>query len=138
MAPLDDAIKVDPTALPPMPLITVVSDAERFIGFDIAELSSTPKGFTFLGARPYGKAISLEYEASGGGGNLIIMQSQDGYVQSDWDKVPGNAIVPVKIGEVDGEFAQGTFVVYPNETPEHGIQNAAILKLALGKGWHLV
>jgi hypothetical protein len=112
-----------------MPLITIVSDAERLAGFDAAELPSTPKGFTFLGARLYGKAISLEYAAEGGGGNLIIMQSQDGYVQSDWDKVPVDEVVPVKIGELDGEFAQGTFVVYPNETSGTWNPNAANLRL---------
>jgi hypothetical protein len=126
---LDDTAEIDPTALPPMPLITVVSDAERLAGFDAAELSSTPQEFTFLGARLYGKALSLEYEANGGGGNLIIMQSQDGYVQSEWDKAPANAIIPVKIGDLDGEFVQGTFVVYPNDTSAKWNPDAAILRL---------
>jgi hypothetical protein len=129
VAPLDNVTEDNPTALPPMPLITVISDAEQFIGFNIAELSSTPKGLTFLGARPYGKAISLEYEANGSGGNLIIMQSQDGYLQSDWDKVPADAIIPVKIDDLDGEFVQGTFVVYPNETTATWNPHAAILRL---------
>lgn len=126
---LNENVQVDATALPPMPLITVISDAERLAGFDAAELSSTPQGFTFLGARLYGKAISLEYEANGGGGNLIIMQSQDGYVQSDWDKAPADAIIPVKIGELDGEFVQGTFVVHPNDTSATWNPDAAILRL---------
>ena len=121
--------QVDGTALPPMPLITIVSDAERLAGFDAAELPSTPQGFTFMGARLYGKAISLEYEAENGGGNLIIMQSQDGYVQSDWDKVPAEAIIPVKIGDLDGEFAQGTFVVFAGDNKATWNPDAAILRL---------
>ena len=128
MASPEDA-QIDPTALPPMPLITIVSDAERLAGFDAAELSSTPQGFKFMGARLYGKAISLEYEAENGGGNLIIMQSQDGYVQSDWDKVPAEAIIPVKIGELDGEFAKGTFVVFAGDDKATWNPDAAILRL---------
>ena len=104
-----------PTAEPPMPLISV-AEAEARAGFDAAEFSFVPEGFNYLGARLYGDAISIEYEAQGRGGNLIIMQSQEGFVQSDWDRVPPEAIVPVKIGELEGEFAQGTFVVYPGDT----------------------
>ncbi|MFT3891334.1 MAG: hypothetical protein QM730_06845 [Anaerolineales bacterium] len=121
--------EVDATALPPMPLIAIVSDAERLAGFDASELSSTPQGFNFLGARLYGKAISLEYEADNGGGNLIIMQSPEGYVQSDWDKVPAELVIPVKIGDLDGEFAQGTFVVVAGDNKATWNPDAAILRL---------
>ena len=127
--PPSEVVQADSTALPPSQLITIVSDAERLVGFDAAELASTPQGFTFLGARLYGNAISLEYEAQGGGGNLIIMQSRDGYVQSDWDKVPADAIIPVKIGELDGEFVQGTFVVFAGDTSATWNPEAAILRL---------
>jgi hypothetical protein len=128
IVPPDD-VQVDATALPPMPLITIVSDAERLAGFDATELASTPEGFKFLGARLYGKAISLEYEAENGGSNLIIMQSQEGYVQSDWDKVPAEAIIPVKIGELDGEFVQGTFVVLAGDDKATWNPAAPILRL---------
>jgi hypothetical protein len=127
--PASEVVQADATALPPSQLITIISDAERLAGFDVAELASTPEGFTFLGARLYGNAISLEFEAQGGGGNLIIMQSRDGYVQSDWDKVPADAISPVKIGEVDGEFVQGTFVVFAGDTSATWNPEAAILRL---------
>jgi hypothetical protein len=117
-----------PTAEPPMPL-TSVAEAEARAGFGVAELSFVPDGFNYLGARLYGNAISIEYEAQGGGGNLIIMQSQEGFIQSDWDKVPANAIVPVKIGELDGEFARGTFVVYAGETFAAWNPDAPVLRL---------
>lgn len=116
------------TAMPPSPLISV-AEAEQLAGFDAAELPSVPEGFNFLGARMYGNAISIEYEAQGGGGNLIIMQSRDGYVQSQWDQVPADAIIPVRIGGLDGEFAKGTFVVYGNDNVGTWNPDAAILRL---------
>jgi hypothetical protein len=128
IAPQED-VEIDSTAMPPMPLIPQISEAERLAGFDAAELPSTPKGFVYLGARLYGKAISIEYEAQGGGGNLMIMQSREGYVQSEWDSVPAGEIVPVKIGELDGEFVEGTFVVYPGDETATWNPDAAILRL---------
>lgn len=117
-----------PTAEPPAPL-TSVAEAEARAGFDVAELPFVPDGFNYLGARLYGNAISIEYQARGGGANLIIKQSQEGVIQSDWDQVPENAIVPVKIGESDGEFAQGTFVVYAGDTSATWNPDAPILRL---------
>jgi len=127
--PASEVVQADATALPPSQLITIISDAERLAGFDAAELASTPEGFTFLGARLYGNAISLEYEAKGGGGNLIIMQSREGFVQSDWDKVPADAIIPVKIGDLDGEFTQGMFVVFPGADSATWNSDAPVLRL---------
>jgi hypothetical protein len=117
-----------PTAIPPAPL-TSVAEAEVRAGFGVAELPSVPDGLNYLGARLYGNAVSIEYETQGSGGHLIIMQSQEGFLQSDWDRVPADAIVPVKIGELEGEFARGTFVVYAGETAATWNPNAAILRL---------
>src|SRR5687768_2779112 len=116
------------TGEPPASLITV-REAEIRVGFDVAEFPFVPAGFNYLGARMYRDAVSLEYEAQGGGGNLILMQSKDGFVQSDWDKVPGDAIVPVRIGNADGELAQGTFVVKAGETSATWNSSAPILRL---------
>lgn len=126
-----DVIEPNPlqlTAEPPTSLITIV-EAEIRAGFDVAELPFVLDGFQYLGARMYRDAVALEYEALGGGGNLILMQSKDGYVESDWDKVPGDAIVQVKIGDVDGEFAQGTFVVMAGESSATWNASAPILRL---------
>ena len=117
-----------PTAEPPSPLIGI-TEAEAQAGFDAAELPFVPKGFNYLGVRLYGQAISIEYEAQGGGGNLIIMQSQTGFIQSEWDSVPAESIVPVQIGDTDAEFVQGTFVVYPGETSATWNPDASILRL---------
>ena len=117
-----------PTAAPPAPLISV-AEAEAQAGFDAAELPAVPEGFNYLGARLYGDSISIEYQAQGYGGNLILMQSRDGFNQSEWDRVPEEAIVPVKIGELDGEFVQGTFVVFAGETSATWNPDAPILRL---------
>jgi len=122
--------QTEATAIPPSPIISVL-EAETQAGFDVLELPSVPAGFNYLGARLHGNTVSIEYEALGHGGNLIIIQSQDGYWQSDydWDKVPEDAIVPVKIGEMDGEYVKGTFVVYPNDTVATWNPDAAMLRL---------
>lgn len=129
IAPIETA-QTEATAVLPSPMISV-TEAEAHVGFDVLELSSVPPGFKYLGVRLYENTVSIEYEALGQGGNLIITQSQDGYWKSDldWDKVPEDAIVPVKIGEVDGEFTKGVFVVYPNETVATWNSDAAMLRL---------
>ena len=117
-----------PTAEPPGALLSV-TEAEAQVGFEPAELPVVPDGFNYLGARVYGKAISIEYEAVGGGGNLMIMQSEEGFLQSDWDQVPAEAITPVKVNGADAEFAQGTFVVFPDATSATWNADAPILRL---------
>lgn len=117
-----------PTAEPPAPLISV-DEAEAQVGFDVADLPFVPDGLTYLGARLYGDAVSIEYQTEGYDGHLIIMQSQDGFMQSDWDQVPAGAVVPAKIGELDGEFTHGTFVVYAGETVGTWNPDAPILRL---------
>jgi hypothetical protein len=117
-----------PTAMPPSPVISV-AEAESLAGFNLLELPSVPQGFEYLGARMYGNAVSIEYSVPGGGGNLILMQSKDGFIQSEWDQVPATAIVPVKVGDVDAEYAQGTFVVMAGETSATWNSDAPIFRL---------
>jgi len=110
-----ETLQAPATAPPPSPLISV-AEAEAQLGFAIAQLPTVPAGFDYLGVRLYGQHASLEYQAHGGGGHLTIIQSPAGFYQSDWDQVPADAIVPVKIGVLDGEFAQGAFVVFAGDT----------------------
>jgi hypothetical protein len=117
-----------PTALPPSPLISV-AEAEAQVGFDLAELPHVPQGFDYLGARLYGNAVNIEYDAKGGGGHLVIQQSREGYNQSDWDKVPADSIIPVEIGGLVGEYVQGIFVVYPGETAATWNADAPVIRL---------
>jgi hypothetical protein len=123
-----------PTVMPPAPLISV-SEAEARAGFEAAELPFIPEGFNYLGARLYGNTINVEYETQDKGGHLIISQSQEGFLESDWDQIPAgdqipaDTVTPVKIGELEGEFAQGMFVLYPNDTSATWKPKADILRL---------
>jgi len=117
-----------PTAQPPAPLISI-AEAERLAGFDVVELPFVPDGLSYLGARVYDSAVTIEYEAQDGGGSLIIRQSPEGFVQSRWDEIPDHAIVPVKIGDLDGELAQGTFVVGPGDTSATWNPDVPIMRL---------
>ena len=116
------------TALPPAPLLSL-TEAQHQVDFEIATLPTAPTGFQYLGIRLHGERVNVEYKALGGGGHLIIQQSSTGYDETNWESVPENAIVPVKIGELDGEFVQGTFVVYPDEDQATWNPDAAILRL---------
>jgi hypothetical protein len=120
-----------PTAVPPAPLISI-AEAEAQAGFDIAALPEAPNGLTFLGARIYGNVVHLEYETEGHEGHLMIQQSQTGFLQSDWDSVPADAISQVRVGDVDAELVAGTFVMYAGETTAQWNPDAPILRLR----WH--
>jgi hypothetical protein len=117
-----------PTVGPPSPLVSV-AEAEAKTSFEVAELPFVPDGLNYLGARLYGNAVSLEYETQGMIGHLIIMQSREGFYQSDWDSVPSDAIIPVKIGDLDGEYTQGTFVIYAGDTSATWNPGAPIQRL---------
>ena len=127
IAPLEDAQAMS-TAQPPAPIVSVV-EAEAAAGFDTLELPSTPEGFAFAGAMGRPGGISIQYEVVGGGGALVINESTNGFMQSEWDQAPVEAISQVKIGELDAEIVQGTYVVYPGETVARWNSDAPILRL---------
>ncbi len=117
-----------PTAQPPAPLISV-AEAEKTAGFDAKELPSVPKGFEFAGAMAIDGGISIQYQAQGNGGQLVINESTSGFMQSDWDQAPEDAITQVRIGELDAEIVQGSYVVYTGETSARWNPDAPILRL---------
>jgi hypothetical protein len=117
-----------PTAQPPVPIVSV-AEAEQTSGFDARELPSVPEGFVFAGAMGSQGLISIQYEAVGGGGALVINESTNGFMQSEWDQAPVESISQVKIGELDAEIVQGTYVVYPGETVARWNSDAPILRL---------
>ncbi|HRQ40868.1 MAG TPA: hypothetical protein PLD25_23385 [Chloroflexota bacterium] len=116
------------TAVPPAPLVSII-EASAQAGFPVAALPATQTDFVLQGARVYGGAVHVEYEARGGDGYLIISQSRDGYLQSDWDQAPAEAATPVQIGELPGEFVAGTFVVYAGDSSATWNADAPILRL---------
>lgn len=117
-----------PTVAAPSPLLTV-AEAEAQVGLDAAELPFVPQGFTYQGARVYGNFINIEYQTPDLGGHLHLTQSRFGYFESEWDRVPAEYVVPVKIGALDGEFVQGRFVVYAGDTTSTWNPAADILRL---------
>lgn len=117
-----------PTAQPPLPLVSV-AEAEGVAGFDAKELPSDPQGFTFAGAMGVPDGISIEYQAQGNGGQLVINESKDGFMQSEWDQAPVEAISQVMIGNREAEMVQGAYVVYPGETSARWNSEAAIIRL---------
>ena len=104
----------EPTALPPSPMMSV-EEAERLAGFDAQELPVVPDGLDYLGAMATPGSISIQYEVRGGGTALVINESPNGFVQSEWDQAPAEATSQVLVGDVDGEIVKGMYVVYPND-----------------------
>jgi hypothetical protein len=117
-----------PTAMPPAPLVSIQA-AEKMTGFDAKVLSGDPKGFTFAGAMASGDGISIQYQAQGNGGQLIINESNNGFMESDWDRAPAEFITPVKVGGLDAEVVQGAYVVYPGATNAQWNPEAPIIRL---------
>ena len=117
-----------PTVQPPAPLVSV-AEAEKNAGFKAKELPSIPKGFEFAGAMAIDGGISIQYQAQGNGGQLVINESTSGFMQSDWDQVPEDAIAQVKIGELDAEIVQGAYIVYSGDTSARWNPDVPILRL---------
>jgi hypothetical protein len=117
-----------PTAEPPLPLESVAG-AEKSAGFDAKELPLVPQGLNFAGAMGAPGGISIEYQAQGNGGQLIINESTNGFMQTEWDQAPVEAISQVRVGKVDAEMVQGAYVVYPGETSAKWNPDVPIIRL---------
>jgi hypothetical protein len=122
-----EATQAIATVTLPAPLVTI-SDAYQVVGFGFL-VPEVPDGFVLLGARANSTSISIEYEAQGGGGALIINESLHEFMQSEWDQAPVEAISQVKIGDLDAEIVKGGFVVFPGETVARWNPEAPILRL---------
>jgi hypothetical protein len=117
-----------PTAIPPAPLVSI-EEAEALAGFDAKELATLPQGFVFAGARAQMGGLTIEYNARGGGGALIINQSTQGFMESEWDQAPAEFITAVRVGKLNAEIVQGSYVVYAGETTAKWNPDAPILRL---------
>jgi hypothetical protein len=126
--PSPEEAQAMPTAQPPAPIVSV-REAEQTAGFDARELPLVPEGFIFAGAMGSQGSISIQYEAVGGGGALVINESTNGFMQSEWDQAPVESISQVRIGELEAEIVQGAYVVYPGETVARWNSDAPILRL---------
>ena len=126
--PSPEEAQAMPTAQPPVSFVDI-TEAEMIAGFDAKELSTIPRGFEFAGAMSSEGSISIQYQATGNGGQLAINESANGFNQSDWDQSPEDAITRVKVNGLDAEIVQGAFVVYPGETVAKWNPDAPILRL---------
>lgn len=117
-----------PTAMPPAPLVSM-EEAEALAGFDAKALPSVPQGLVFAGAMAREGGMSIQYDARGGGGALVINESTKGFMESEWDHTPAEFINPVKVGGLNAEIVQGAYVVYAGETSAKWNPDAPILRL---------
>jgi len=93
-----------------------VSKAEAAVGFDLKEPPGDLQGLFFsrAEANPTLHSASLLYAAIGGGSQLTISQVRGDMAASSWGEVPpGAAVEKVRVGENDGEYVRGAFVVKP-------------------------
>ncbi|NJC95866.1 MAG: hypothetical protein C3F07_15035 [Anaerolineales bacterium] len=127
-APSPEEAQAMPTAQPSVPFVSM-SEAEKIAGFDAKELPTIPQGFEFAGAMASNGYIGIQYQAAGNGGQLAINESTNGFIQSDWDQSPEDAILQVKVNGLDAEIVQGAFVVYPGESVARWNPDAPILRL---------
>jgi len=116
------------TVQAPVPFVDI-TEAETIAGFDAKELPAIPQGFEFAGAMSSEGYISIQYQAVGNGGQLTLNESTNGFMESEWDQTPADAITQVKIGELDAEIVQGAFVVYAGESVARWNPDAPILRL---------
>jgi len=117
-----------PKAAAPAPFVSV-AEAEKSAGFDVKELPAVPNGFNLLGAMAGEGSVSIQYEARGGGRALIINESTNGFMESEWDQAPAEFISQVQVGNLEAEIVQGGFVVYEGETSARWNPNMPTLRL---------
>ena len=114
-----------------------VSSVEAAVGFDAKEPPDDIPGLVFerAEANPTLGVLGLHYKAIGGGTELIITQSRTDLVALGWGEVPLSANVEkVKIGQYDGEYVQGTFIVRPGATSAVWEPNAPVQRLRWREG----
>ncbi len=91
-----------------------IEEAESAVGFSIRHFVADPQGFTFSVAEVdlAQPIVYLHYSAEGG--ELVLAQGLSNFPPSPWSEVPPEAIEPAPVGGNPGEYAQGTFVVFPD------------------------
>ena len=116
-----------------------VDGAETALGFDIREWPVAPADFTFANALadPAQHLARLTYARDGS--ELSITQVQ-GHAElavgaAPWDAVPVEAVEPVQINDVEGEYVRGMFVVKdPNGTQAVWEPDAPVQRLRWQEG----
>jgi hypothetical protein len=91
-----------------------IAQAEASVGFDVRQPPVDPQGLAFSQAEadPAIPAAWLVYTCTGC--ELVITQTHGAadspFLDTDWSEVPPEAVEPVQINGLPGEYVQGTFV----------------------------
>lgn len=99
-----------------------VKRVENELNIDLKEFSSTPMGsfqdVGFYSRNSTGNAESIAVITYGTSGASLSLSQGIGHFppDSDWEKVPSSAVQQVKIGEYDGEYANGYFLLGNGDT----------------------
>ena len=91
-----------------------IAQVEAAVDFDVQQLPADPQGLAFSQAEadPAIPAAWLVYTCTGC--ELVITQTHGAadspFLDTDWSEVPPEAVEPVQINGLPGEYVQGTFV----------------------------
>jgi hypothetical protein len=89
-----------------------ISELETQLGFDIKEPTVLPDLFSFEGIHVSERSVDFVYQCSCGGRDLEIFQGP--LADSNSVKVGVEATIEkIQVGEVNGEYVEGDFVIYP-------------------------
>ncbi|MCW5874472.1 MAG: hypothetical protein KIS88_07490 [Anaerolineales bacterium] len=116
---------------------TSIEAAQNAVDFTIHRLLETPQGFVLRGVSIQHDLglIYTYYDAAGpGGGSLLITQRLHSFPPNPWNEVPADAIEKVTVAGMDGEYAQGMFVVYANAASAVWEPDAPVFRLRWGDG----
>ena len=107
-------------ALPKNTMATAcqLSKAEADAGFLIKAPSGEIDGLGFVGASGSSQmsTVVIEYASADAGSHLVITESSSPDAVAKWEAIPDLAQVDlVSVGESEGEYVQGGFVVLPGK-----------------------
>jgi hypothetical protein len=108
-------------------ILAEIAEAEKVAGFDVQELPSTPQGMVFLGATGTQGSITLQYESQEKGAGILSIN--ESLSSENWEQFPADAIMDVRVGDVDAEFIRGAHIFKPGETSGTWNPNVNIVHL---------
>ena len=112
-------------------IFSSLAKAEEAIGFKAVEFPEKLQGYDFrnIEVDPALGIVIMRYDAVGGGGELAFAQSLSGFQSDSWSEVPPTAIEKVTLGNNEGEYAQGMFVVLPGSDSATWEPDAPVFRL---------
>lgn len=95
-----------------------VQRVEKELNFDIKEFSTIPLGHTFseISFYPGNSSTNIVVWIAYLPSISLVQGIGDFPPASDWDKVPSSAVQQVRIGEYDGEYVNGHFLLGNGDT----------------------